>query len=221
MERKNIKCIIGTMLLVAGLSVPVYAAQGNAQETQVEGTEEASSEVETTNEMESTGEDGIMQETESVSENSTDELNSESEKEQDSSLNEDAITSVDKNLLDDQGRRQVTVSFPDDAILPYAITLRSVGGEVAFTIERNGQPLLIKPGTYRVMKAINGKNKKMAKGATLVIAEDTDEIYLDFTKPKEFMDFNVTSFALSNLAFAAIACVAYISFNKFKHFLND
>mgnify|MGYP004459595959 FL=1 len=129
---------------------------------------------------------------------------------------EDAIQIVEDHPLDEEGRMTVETQFPDDATFPYQITLSGSDGEVDFKIDYNGQQLLIKPGTYKVKSVRDGNNKKLSKGARLVITRDTDAIYLDFNDPDADNDgFNMTSFLIANIGFLFIAGCGLIGVRKY------
>ena len=129
---------------------------------------------------------------------------------------EDAIQIVEDHPLDEEGRMTVETQFPDDATFPYQITLSGSDGEVNFKIDYNGQQLLIKPGTYKVKSVRDGNNKKLSKGARLVITRDTDAIYLDFNDPDADNDgFNMTSFLIANIGFLFIAGCGLIGVKKY------
>ena len=129
---------------------------------------------------------------------------------------EDAIQIVEDHPLDEEGRMTVETQFPDGAVFPYQITLSGSDGEVNFKIDYNGQQLLIKPGTYRVKSVRDGNNKKLSKGARLVITRDTDAIYLDFNDPDADNDgFNMTSFLIANIGFLFIAGCGLIGVRKY------
>lgn len=129
---------------------------------------------------------------------------------------EDAIQIVEDHPLDEEGRMTVETQFPDDATFPYQITLSGSDGEVNFKIDYNGQQLLIKPGTYKVKSVRDGNNKKLSKGARLVITRDTDAIYLDFNDPDADNDgFNMTSFLIANIGFLFIAGCGLIGVRKY------
>lgn len=133
----------------------------------------------------------------------------------------DNIIKADDSRLDDEGRVSVKATFPENAVFPYTITLKGMEGDVQFTIQKNGQELLIKPDTYTVKEVVNGKGKKLPKGAELTITDKTETIYLDFTKPKTFTDVSFTSIGIVNIAFLVVAWIAYMLFRKFKESVND
>lgn len=129
---------------------------------------------------------------------------------------EDDIQIVEDHPLDEEGRMTVETQFPDDAVFPYQITLSGSDGEVDFKIDYNGQQLLIKPGTYKVKSVRDGNNKKLAKGARLVITRDTDAIYLDFNDPDAKSDgFDMTSFLITNVGFLILAGCGLIGIRKY------
>lgn len=134
---------------------------------------------------------------------------------------EDSIQEVDDSRLDENGRVAVNVTFPQDAVFPYRITLSGSEGNIEFEIKRNGQQLLIKPDTYTVKEAINGKNKKLPKGAELTIKESTENIYLDFTKPEGLFDLSLSGMFITNVVFLILAGIAYMLFKKFREYMGD
>lgn len=163
-------------------------------------TDETEAEIETTAEMTPASEEETEEETEE----------------------EDSIILVDDSRLDSEGRVPVSVTFPEDAVFPYSITLTGSEGDVSFEIASDGQQLLIKPDTYTVKSAKNGKNKKLDKGATLQIEEDTEVIYLDFTNPNGNNTLSeLKSILLTNVCFVLIAGIAWMLFKKYKRYLND
>ena len=155
-----------------------------------------------------------MQETTETEKSGTETI-AESEEESDN------IIKADDSRLDDEGRISVKVTFTENAVFPYTITLKGTEGEVQFTIQKNGQELLIKPDTYTVKEVVNGKGKKLSKGAELTVTDRTETVYLDFTKPKTFTDVSFTSIGIVNIAFLVIAWIAYMLFRKFKESVND
>lgn len=129
---------------------------------------------------------------------------------------EDDIQIVEDHTLDEEGRMTVETQFPDDATFPYEITLSGSDGEVNFKIDYNKQQLLIKPGTYRVKSVRDGNNKKLSKGARLVITRDTDAIYLDFNNPDAKSDgFDMASFLIANVMFLILAGCGLIGVRKY------
>lgn len=131
------------------------------------------------------------------------------------------IYRVEDHQLDEEGRATIETQFPEDAVFPYQITLSGGEGEVDFTIEYNGQQLLIKPGTYRVKSVRDGNNKKLTKGARLVITEDTDAVYLDFNNPNTNNNkFSIISFLITNITFLLIAGVGFIGIKKYCDYIG-
>ncbi len=128
---------------------------------------------------------------------------------------------IEDHQLDEEGRATIETQFPEDAVFPYQITLSGGEGEVDFTIEYNGQQLLIKPGTYKVKSVRDGNNKKLTKGARLVITEDTDAIYLDFNNPNARDNkSDIISFFITNLAFLLLAGAGLIGIKKYCDYMG-
>ena len=99
---------------------------------------------------------------------------------------EDDIQIVEDHTLDEEGRMTVETQFPDDA------------------------------GTYRVKSVRDGNNKKLSKGARLVITRDTDAIYLDFNNPDAKSDgFDMASFLIANVMFLILAGCGLIGVRKY------
>lgn len=145
---------------------------------------------------------------------------SEEESQTEDNPDDDIQIVTDESRLDEEGRLSVEVQMPEDAAFPYAITLSGPDGEVSFEISYNGQILLIKPGTYKVKKVRNGDNKKLDKGAQLVITEDTDAIYLDFTKPNQGVKFNIVEFILSNVVWLLLAAAGFFGLKKYCDYIG-
>lgn len=129
---------------------------------------------------------------------------------------------IEDHQLDEEGRAAIETQFPEDAVFPYQITLSGGDeGEVDFTIEYNGQQLLIKPGTYQVKSVRDGNNKKLTKGARLVITEDTDAIYLDFNNPNANDNkSDIISFLITNLVFLLLAGAGLIGIKKYCDYMG-
>lgn len=131
------------------------------------------------------------------------------------------IHRIEEHQLDEEGRATIETQFPEDAVFPYQITLSGGEGEIDFTVEYNGQQLLIKPGAYKVKSVRDGNNKKLTKGARLVITQDTDVIYLDFNNPNESENkFNIVSFLITNFAFVFIAIAGFIGIKKYCAYMG-
>lgn len=238
--RKKIYTV--SLMLALCMTTPAIAAptaaesmtdESIAQEqssNSIEGTAESSSEeMDSSEENESLEEAGIhaIDETEvetttetieeSVAETTDDEATDNTEEDQNTS----GIYIIEDHQLDEEGRATVETQFPEDAVFPYQITLSGGEGEVDFTIEYNGQQLLIKPGTYQVKSVRDGNNKKLTKGARLVITEDTDAVYLDFTNPNANENkFAIASFFTTNIVFLLLAGVAFIGIKKFCDYMG-
>ena len=128
---------------------------------------------------------------------------------------------IEDHQLDEEGRAAIETQFPEDAVFPYQITLSGGEGEVDFTIEYNGQQLLIKPGTYQVKSVRDGNNKKLTKGARLVITEDTDAIYLDFNNPNANDNkSDIISFLITNLVFLLLAGAGLMGIKKYCDYMG-
>lgn len=128
---------------------------------------------------------------------------------------------IEDHQLDEEGRAAIETQFPENAVFPYQITLSGGEGEVDFTIEYNGQQLLIKPGTYKVKSVRDGNNKKLTKGARLVITEDTDAIYLDFNNPNANNNkSDIISFLITNLVFLLLAGAGLMGIKKYCDYMG-
>lgn len=128
---------------------------------------------------------------------------------------------IEDHQLDEEGRATIETQFPEDAVFPYQITLSGGEGEVDFTIEYNGQRLLIKPGTYQVKSVRDGNNKKLTKGARLVITEDTDAIYLDFNNPNANDNkSDIISFLITNLVFLLLAGAGLMGIKNYCDYMG-
>lgn len=128
---------------------------------------------------------------------------------------------IEDHQLDEEGRAAIETQFPENAVFPYQITLSGGEGEVDFTIEYNGQQLLIKPGTYKVKSVRDGNNKKLTKGARLVITEDTDAIYLDFNNPNANDNkSDIISFLITNLVFLLLAGAGLMGIKKYCDYMG-
>ena len=122
---------------------------------------------------------------------------------------------VQDDRLDADGRRDVEVIFPEDAVFPYKITMTGSEGDVSFTIDYNNQHLLVKPGTYKIKSVRDGNNKKKDSGASLVITQDTDGVELDFTNPNAIEGFSLIGFISSNVGFIVLAGIAFLGLKKY------
>ena len=235
MRKKNYKIILGAVMALS-LSVTAYAeppAETAAPESVIETIAETAAESlaeteaavdqtemaegETMPESESTEDIQVIEtipETEAatIPETETESIAEESE--------EDDIQYVSDSRLDENGNVAVEVQFPDDAVFPYSITLNGPNGDVKFEITYNGQQLLIKPGTYKVKSVKNGDNKKLDKGARIVITENTDIMYLDFTNPNKSDSLSILSVIITNLEFLLIAGVAFLGFKAYCRYIG-
>lgn len=234
LEKQNVKkkifklITIPAMALSLSLSATAYAeppAETVTPETVVESAAETAPAVEmiasetiaetiaeTIPEAESTDEIQVIEtvpetETPTISDFETEEITEESE--------EDDIKYVSDDRLDENGNVTIEVEFPEDAVFPYNITLNGPNGDVNFEITYNGQQLLIKPGTYTVKSVKNGNNKKLDKGASISITENTDIIYLDFTNPDKDNAISALSILITNAWFLIIAALGFAGFKAY------
>lgn len=237
------KIYAASLMLALYMTTPAIAAPTTAESmtdesivqgqssNSIEGSAESSSEevnfLEENESFEEAGIHAIIDETEvettketieeGVAETTGDEATADTEEDQNTS----GIYIIEDHQLDEEGRATIETQFPDDAVFPYQITLSGGEGDVDFTIEYNGQQLLIKPGTYRVKSVRDGNNKKLTKGARLVITQDTDAIYLDFHNPNtDDNKFSIASFLITNIVFLLLAGVGLIGIKKYCDYMG-
>ncbi len=120
----------------------------------------------------------------------------------------------DVSNMDKDGNVVVSVELADTIEVPLSVTLSKDKNNYQFTINQSGDPLKLQPGTYKVEKAVDGNGHKLDKGAKLVIDDDTQGIYLDFTDPNKREKLSMTKFLVRNLLFIPffLACALFARF---------
>ena len=116
----------------------------------------------------------------------------------------------DVSNVDEEGNVIVEVELAEGLDTPLNVTLSKDKVNYQFIINKNGDPLKLKPGTYKVEKVVDGNGHKLDKGAKLTIDDDTEGLYLDFTDPNREAKFSITKFIIRNILFLPffLVCVA-------------
>ena len=131
--------------------------------------------------------------------------------------NEDMISIIEKEAVDENGNVTIIVTVEDAVRLPLSLTLKGADGLISFTVVRNGQPIKIRAGNYKLTRAVDADEKKLPSGAYLTIAEDGGPVYLSFQPPENGESSPIFDFLRTNLiVIPSLAGIMYVYFHKRK-----
>ena len=120
----------------------------------------------------------------------------------------------DVSNVDEDVNVVVDVELAEGLATPLNVILSRDSVNYQFTVNKSGDPLKLKPGTYKVTKVIDGNGHKLDKGAKLIIDEETEGLYLDFTDPNKDEKFAVSKLVVKNILFIPffLICAAFARF---------
>lgn len=122
--------------------------------------------------------------------------------------------------LDENGFTTITVNVSEKAELPMSITLKGKEGKTNLSVSKNGLQYKIKPGTYKVKKAVSESGKHYDTGAYLTIQEKGGNVFLDFTKPEGAGDgLTAKNVLLTNVIFLILGYLAVKGFLWYREHL--
>lgn len=116
--------------------------------------------------------------------------------------------------LDENGNVTIDVYLKEGTTTPLNITLAKDGTDFSFTVNNSGDPLKIKPGTYKVEKVVDGNGKKLDSGAMLSVEEDTEGVYLDFEDPNKDSKMSLRRFIVRNIMFIPFCALCVLVVKK-------